>query len=347
MNDATELAALKFFANGRPVAWVAKTLRADEAEIRAVADDHGALDANGRISRTVAQDAADALLARINRDAAALPTRAAPAPVRAVPDASGEQVLRQIPLDRLRTDPTNPREDVGDVTELAASMAASDLLQPIVARRTAAGQLIVVAGHRRLAAARELGWKSIATIVRADMRPDEVLAAMLIENGQRRDLDPIEEARGLARLKGELGCSETVLARRIGRHQNHVSARLRLLALPIEEQEQIRRGDMTLTEARDRARIASGRIGAQTGRPGPGHFNTVHPLAAAAKARCLRLKHNRGTGQGVGGIACGACWESVIRADERSHLHERSGATGACVLCSTPLPTTNRKDRPA
>lgn len=336
------LTILRMLAKGRTAPFTAAAVGLTPEEVRELADSHGACRPNGSIDKVAAGMAADA----IARGAApAIPVRAPAPPVRVVPDVDDDQVLEQVPVARLRTDPDNPRATVGDVTDLAASMAEAGLLQPIVARRTAAGQLVVVAGHRRLAAARKLKWRTIGTVIRADMRPDEVLAAMLIENGQRRDLDPIEEARGLARLKGQLRCNESELARRLGRNQTHVSARLRLLALPIEEQEQLRRGDMTLTEARDRARTASGRIGPQTGRPSVNHFSTVHPLAPAAKARCLRLKHDRGRGKGVGGIACGACWESVIRADERGHLHERSGATGKCALCDTPTPS--RKDLPA
>lgn len=260
-------------------------------------------------------------------------SRAAPLPAR-------HQSLVEVRLSDLLPDPDNPRDDVGDVSELAASMQSAGLLQPIVARcRATDGRFVVVAGHRRLAAAQELGWSTVPVILRRDMRPDEVLAAMLIENGQRRDLDPIEEARAFARLKAQMQCSDVELARRIGRSQSQVSSRLALLALSIEEQDQVRDGTMKLVEATAKARIASGRVkpGA-IGRPAPGHLNTAHPLASRAKARCIRLQHSRGRGVGVGGIACGECWESVIRADERDHLHTHSASTGQCALCSTPLP---------
>jgi ParB family chromosome partitioning protein len=108
-------------------------------------------------------------------------------------------------------DPANPREDVGDILDLAASMKTAGLLQPIVVRRHE-GRYLVVAGHRRLAAAQHLSWETAPVIIRADMRPDEVLAAMLIENGQRRDLDPIEEARAYRTLKAQLhDASESVI----------------------------------------------------------------------------------------------------------------------------------------
>ena len=246
--------------------------------------------------------------------------------------------LTQVPVNDLHADPNNVREDVGDVTELADSMLEVGLLQPIVARRHNQ-VLYVVAGHRRLAAARHLHWTHVPCIIRADMRPDDVLAAMLIENGQRSDLDPIEEARGLSRLKTQLDCSDAELGRRVGRNQVFVSGRLALLDLTIEEQEQVRAGTMKLVEATAKGRLNSGKV-RPAGQDKGWHLGPNHDLATRAKARCIRLKHPRG--RTVGGMACGACWESVIRADERERLHAHSATTGDCALCSQPVNVTPR-----
>lgn len=255
-------------------------------------------------------------------------------------DATAAHSTRPQLLDVLVTDlhpdPNNPREDVGDVIELAKSMAAAGLLQPIIARRdTETGRLIVVAGHRRLAAAQVLKWQRVPTVVRRDMAPDRVLAAMLIENGQRAGLDPVEEARALARLRDDQGItSHADLAMLIGRTQVHVSGRLALLALPLEEQEAIRAGQMNLGDGIRRGRLASGRV-REPGTTGHPHLGTEHGLSNQAAARCRRLKHKRGGRNSVGGIACGECWESVIRADEREHLNQQSNQRGRCVLCDT------------
>lgn len=367
-DDVTPLAVLKLLGKGRSREFICQAMKLDPQTVTAIARTYGAVRKTGEIDAAAAAAAAAKLLQQL-ADAPTLEERA-PRPVResmpgkatesggrkiptpptAAPArpplaaAGPDQVLQQVPLERLKVDPANPRENVGDVGELAASMREVGLLQPIVARRTAGGQMYVVAGHRRLAAAHSLGWKSVAVVIRRDMRSDEVLAAMLIENGQRKDLDFIEEARGLARLKGQLGCTDAELARRIGRNSGHVTRRLHLLALPVEEQEALRLGEMSLQEATHKARLTSGRLPADKPR-GRTYLSAAHPLAAAAKARCLRLAHSRGRGKGVGGIACGECWESVIRADERAHLHQRSGATGKCALCDHPIPT--RKDLPA
>jgi ParB family chromosome partitioning protein len=249
--------------------------------------------------------------------------------------ASGQKLLR-VPLNQLHPDPNNVRENLGDLEDLAESIVAVGLLQPIVARRHGE-QLIIVAGHRRYAAIARLGWASVPVIVRADMAPDEVLAAMIIENSQRADLDPIEEARGLARLKAEYGLTTDVaLARKIGRHQTHVSARLTLLALSPEDQEAVRSGRLGVTAATQKARTDSGRRrpGAK-GRAPAQHLSISHDLAKRANNRCVELSHKRKGAGSVGGVACGECWESVIRADERERTHAASAAAGRCLTCGT------------
>lgn len=247
--------------------------------------------------------------------------------------APDDGVLTKVPLRDLHPDPDNPREHLDDIDELADSIQEIGLLQPIVARRH--HQLLyVVAGHRRLAAVRQLRWTHVDVIIRNDMRPDHVLAAMLIENGQRTDLDPIEEARGLAKLKAIDNCSDRDLGHKIGRSQVHVSGRLALLSLTPEEQAQVRGRTMSVTEATARGRLAAGKVrpGAK-GKTSPQHLAFGHPLANKAKARCISLGHSRGKGSGVGGIACGSCWETVIRADERAHLHTLTATAGECALC--------------
>lgn len=272
----------------------------------------------------------------IGTDSTPAAPRPGPRPAARSTAAAADGTLVDVPIDAVHPDPDNPREDVGDVRELARSMAAAGLIQPVIARRdTATGRLVLVAGHRRLAAAQELGWTTIPCVVRRDMRPDRVLAAMLIENGQRTDLDPIEEARALRKLAGDNETrSHAELANLIGRTQVHVSGRLALLALPIEEQEQLRAKQMNLGDAIRRGRLAAGNVrpANSTGHP---HLGAEHDLAAKVRARCLRLKHKRGGRNSVGGLGCGECWESVIRADERQHLHDVSNNRGKCVLCDT------------
>jgi ParB family chromosome partitioning protein len=250
--------------------------------------------------------------------------------------AHGLEGLVELPMNQVHPSPNNPREHLTDIDGLAASIREAGLIQPIVVQPIDGGYQ-VVAGHRRLAALQLLGRLNVECIVRKPLRSDEELLTMLIENGQRAGLDPIEEARALNRLKVQHAITESEVARRVGRSITHVAGRIMLLSLPVDQQEQIRLGLTSMTEARATARVASGRIryGA-IGRPPPGHLSSGHPLAARAKAACLELRHSRGRGVGVGGIACGQCWEAVIRANEREKIHAASAVAGRCLICGTP-----------
>lgn len=256
--------------------------------------------------------------------------------------------LSHVSVSALHANPDNVRERLGsydELQELSESIAEIGLLQPIIAREND-GRLTVVAGHRRLAAVRMLGWQRVEVIVRPPMRPDDVVAAMLVENGQRRDLDPIEEARGLLRLQVQMAGehpdgktpSHGQLAKKIGRTQVHVSGRLALLDLDPAVQEELRAGQITLGAAIAKGRRDSGRVkpGA-VGKKSAQHLSPHHELAGRAQARCRAAGHKAKGSASVGGIACGKCWESVIRADERRSLQERSASTGSCVLCDVPL----------
>lgn len=237
-----------------------------------------------------------------------------------------DQRLMSVPIANVHPDPDNPRVELGDLDELAASLEQVGMLQPIIARR-AGERLVVVAGHRRLAAARLAGWDKVPVIVRPPMRSDDVLVAMLVENGHRRDLDPVEEARALARLMKLDGIrTHAELSRRVGRHQTYVSARLALLALSPAEQAELSTGQIKIVEATERARLSAGRVRSRRD-PSVLWFGASHDLATRAKARCTRMAHKRGNTL-PGGVACPSCWESVIRADERQHLNEHAAAYG-------------------
>lgn len=135
----------------------------------------------------------------------------------------------------------NIRDDIGDVTELAASIAEVGLLEPLVVQPDH-DRYQLLAGHRRLAAVQQLGWTEVPAVIRpveSDGLDDASrIVIQLVENLQRRDLDPFEEARGLAQLKA-LGWKQADIAKRIGRSPGHVSKRLALLDLPDELTEHI------------------------------------------------------------------------------------------------------------
>lgn len=321
------LTVLKHLANGRDPDFVATVVRIPRDQVAAIGREHGHPD------RVKLGQAVDVLTGRTPA-----PNNGAASPHQSEqPPALTDGDYGTVPVDQLHPSPANPRENLTGIEDLAQSMTQVGLIQPIVAQRMPDGHLQIVAGHRRHAAAKLLRWDTVPAIIRRRLLPDAELVTMLIENGQRAGLNPIEEARALRHIKATTSVDDTTLSRRIGRSQTYVSDRLRLLYLPAADQEAIRAGRMTLREARDRALTASGknRPNSTGGKTTAAHLSINHPLGTRAKARCIRLGHPRGRGTSVGGIACGQCWESVIRADERDHLHHVSAKIGHCVLCGT------------
>jgi ParB family chromosome partitioning protein len=156
---------------------------------------------------------------------------------------AGSSELR--PIDLLRPNPLNPRGELvpAGLDELADSMRAQGVLQPLLV--TPGG--LVVAGHRRLAAARQAGLSEVPVMVR-DLSPAQQQEIMLVENLQRQDLSPVEEARGYRRILDE-GQTNAQLARRIGVPTARINARLLLLKLDDQVQWMVHRGDLPLTLA--------------------------------------------------------------------------------------------------
>lgn len=229
-----------------------------------------------------------------------------------------------VPIDQVHPAPGNPRRELRDIQQLAISIQQSTMLQPIVVQRVP-GQpgYRVIAGHRRLAAAKHLGWAQVPVIIRRDMLPDEELVAMLSENGQRSDLDPIEEARAYKRLV-DGGMAMRDVGVKCGRSIAHVSNRLALLTLPESELEELRAGNTTVSavneQLRTRRRAARKTEGKSPMERG-WHFGSQHPLASRARDACQQLGHLAGR-KLTGSVACGECWEAVIRADERTNARK-------------------------
>lgn len=154
---------------------------------------------------------------------------------------------RELPIGALTADPTNIRRDVGDVTELAASIEAQGVVEPLVVCWAGDDGYVVVAGHRRLEAARKAGIDTVPCIVR-ELDDRERLELQIVENLQRSNLDPLEEADAFSRLVA-LGVKQRALAERIGRSQSHVSKRLALLKLPDVAREAVVSGGITMDDA--------------------------------------------------------------------------------------------------
>jgi ParB family chromosome partitioning protein len=146
--------------------------------------------------------------------------------VRAVDD----RLVHAIPLDSVRPSPRNPRHHLDGIDELAASLAVHGLLQPIVVRRCSPGYQLV-AGHRRYEAARHLGWVEMPAVIR-DESDEQAYILTLVENLQREDLTPKEEAAALEVLVRERGWTTRQVGEAIRRGHTYVSKRLRVFDDP-------------------------------------------------------------------------------------------------------------------
>lgn len=161
----------------------------------------------------------------------------------------------EVPVTHIDANPDNPRHDLGDLSQLEASIRQVGILQPLVVRRNGTGDTYqLIAGHRRFAAAIRAGLNTIPVVpVEADDR--DALAMALIENLQREDIDPIDEAVAYRKLK-DFGWKQNDIAKRISRSPSHISKRIRLLDLPEKAQKHIRSGDIPVELAYEVAKAA-------------------------------------------------------------------------------------------
>lgn len=158
--------------------------------------------------------------------------------------------IAALPVDQLLIgDDFRLDDDPEALAELAASVAEHGILQPLLVRQTGGGWE-VVAGRRRLAAARTAGLEAVPCVVR-DLTDDEALDAALAENMHRRRLSPIEQALAFARLR-EKGLTQVAIARRVGRSDFTVSVFLQLLDMPEDVRKKVHAGKMTYSTAYDR-----------------------------------------------------------------------------------------------
>jgi ParB family chromosome partitioning protein len=155
-------------------------------------------------------------------------------------------VGRLIAVDRLYPNPDQPRVEIGDLTELIASVREKGILEPLLVRPSneRPGYWMIIAGERRWRAAREAGLREVPCI---ELEVDDraVAEIALIENLQRKDLTPWEEADGLLALSERFGYTHEEIARKVGKSRSTVTEALSIATLPPEIRERCRRADIT------------------------------------------------------------------------------------------------------
>jgi ParB family chromosome partitioning protein len=164
------------------------------------------------------------------------------------PDEEGFQLLE---VDRIGPNPRQPREsfDEAELEDLAASIRNAGVLQPILVRK-AGEKFELIAGERRLRAARMAGLQKIPSMIQKTVEEGRTLELALIENIQREQLNPIEEARAFATLISQYGLTQEEVAEKVGRKRPSVANSLRLLKLPDRVQQLLRDGSLTAGHAK-------------------------------------------------------------------------------------------------
>ena len=159
--------------------------------------------------------------------------------------------LQTLSIDRLRPGKYQPRTkmDAASLAELALSIKEQGVMQPILVRPVDGGRFEIVAGERRWRAAQQAGLREIPALVK-NVPDQSALAVALIENIQREDLNPLEEAKGLQRLIGEFGLTHEAAAKAVGRSRSAVSNLLRLNALAPPVQDYLLAGAIEMGHAR-------------------------------------------------------------------------------------------------
>lgn len=165
-------------------------------------------------------------------------------------DDDNQSLVEDLSINELRPNPYQPRKtfDTDAIEELKQSILEYGIVQPLIVRKSIKGYEIV-AGERRFRAAKEAGLEVVPAIIK-DLDDEKMMEIALLENLQREDLSIIEEALAYQNLIEELGITQDVLSKRLGKSRSHITNTLRLLSLPEEVTHLINNGELTMGHGR-------------------------------------------------------------------------------------------------
>jgi len=163
---------------------------------------------------------------------------------------TSEEAIEQIAIDECRPNPYQPRKtfEADAIEELKESILEYGIIQPLIARKSIKGYEIVV-GERRLRAAKEAGLTEVPVVVQ-ELTDERMMELALLENLQREDLNPIEEATAYSTLMKELNITQEELSRRLGKSRSHIANMVRLLSLPTNVIAYMNNGELTMGHGR-------------------------------------------------------------------------------------------------
>ena len=168
-----------------------------------------------------------------------------------IPESSPENGLRTVPISHISPNPHQPRTQMDEVklAELADSIREHGLIQPLIVHDAGDGQYTLIAGERRWRAAQKAGLTELPVVVK-EASPQSMLELAIIENVQRADLNPLEEALAYRQLMDEFGLTQIEVSKRVGKARSTVGNTVRLLDLPPEVQQAVNEGQLTEGHAR-------------------------------------------------------------------------------------------------
>lgn len=241
---------------------------------------------------------------------------------------------QEIHVKRLHPNPDNPRQEAGDVTELAASIRRHGVLEPLLVipapwlnKGPGTGdQYLIEAGYRRWVAGSKI-LSTLPCIVRIPHSSENIkqraIVTGLVENLHRDNLTAMEKAKAYGRLRDEFGMTQAQIATEAGLHISSISRYLKLLDLAPQAQERVAKGTLKVEDAlaavtkhRAKQRVKEGKKPVDVGWE-PDHFTDMHHLAKKARVMCDAREH---TSRRRLGPACGQCWEDAIRQDQTTVL---------------------------
>ena len=233
----------------------------------------------------------------------------------------------ELELEDIAPNPHQPRTrfDEAAIQELAASIRTNGVLQPVIVRRSAGGFELVV-GERRLRAARLAGLERIPAIIR-DVNDRDMVEMALVENIQREDLNPIEEAKAYQTLSERAGLTHDQISERVGKQRVSVTNSLRLLTLPVEVQDMVSRETITAGHARSLLALESAGEMLASARYVQAKGFSVRRTEAYVR-RKLRRDHTRPAGARAHGLTE---WETKLQQRFGTHVSIRRGRRGGKV----------------
>src|SRR6187397_1740529 len=163
--------------------------------------------------------------------------------VDALANSAGEPIGRLVPIDRVEPNPDQPRQVMGDLSELMASISEKGIIEPLVVRQRGS-RFQIIAGERRYQAAVRIGLRELPVVIR-EVDDTEIIEVALVENIQRKDLGPFEEAEALQTLAERCGYTHEDLARRLGKSRTSITESLSLATMPVDVRNLCRLADIS------------------------------------------------------------------------------------------------------